>query len=124
VEQEADQPGEEPEGLLEHRLTEFIDRYRATYPAAMAMEILDTDRESLTAYLRFPVEHPQRIQRRTVDCESERRSATSPTRRSDSWLIATNYFPMKNSGSKEPLSCGNTTGYGLGCGRMTPLSLL
>jgi putative transposase len=45
--------------LIDHRLSGFIDRYRATYPAAM--KILDTDREGLTAYLRFPAEHHHRI---------------------------------------------------------------
>ncbi|TMR35756.1 IS256 family transposase [Nonomuraea zeae] len=53
------EPGPQLVELIDHRLSEFIDRYRATYPAAM--KILDTDREGLTAYLRFPAEHHQRI---------------------------------------------------------------
>lgn len=46
-------------GPVEEVSSEFIDRYRATYPATM--KILDTDREGLTAYLRFPAEHHHRI---------------------------------------------------------------
>lgn len=53
------EPGPRLVELIDHRLSEFIDRYRATYPAAM--KILDTDRAGLTAYLRFPTEHHQRI---------------------------------------------------------------
>jgi transposase-like protein len=34
-------------------------RYRPTYPAAM--KCLTTDKQGLTAYLRFPAEHHQRI---------------------------------------------------------------
>jgi putative transposase len=40
-------------------LTAFAERYAPTYPAAM--KILATDREGLTAYLRFPAEHHHRI---------------------------------------------------------------
>jgi hypothetical protein len=43
------QPGPELVELIDHRIGEFIDRYRATYPAAM--KILDTDRAGLTANL-------------------------------------------------------------------------
>jgi hypothetical protein len=46
------QPGPQLVQLNDHRIGEFIDRYRATYPAAM--KILNTDRAGLTAYLRFP----------------------------------------------------------------------
>jgi hypothetical protein len=45
--------------LVDARLTAFAERYAATYPAAM--KILLTDREDLTAYLRFPAEHHRRI---------------------------------------------------------------
>ncbi|MBV5243331.1 transposase [Mycolicibacterium sp. PAM1] len=41
------------------RLIAFADRYAAIYPAAM--KILSTDREGLTAYLRFPTDHHHRI---------------------------------------------------------------
>jgi hypothetical protein len=51
------EPGPRLVKQIDDRLSEFIDRYRATYPAAM--KILDTDREGLTAYLRFPAEHHQ-----------------------------------------------------------------
>jgi putative transposase len=53
------QPGPQLVELIGHRIGEFIDRYRATYPAAM--KILDTDRAGVSAYLRFPAEHHQRI---------------------------------------------------------------
>jgi transposase-like protein len=53
------QPGPRLVELIDHRLTEFAERYTATYPAAM--KILLSDREGLTAYLRFPAEHHQRI---------------------------------------------------------------
>jgi hypothetical protein len=48
-----------PVELIDNRLTEFAERYAATYPAAM--KILLSDREGLTAYLRFPAEHHPRI---------------------------------------------------------------
>jgi putative transposase len=53
------EPGPALVELIDYRLTEFADRYAATYPAAM--KILLTDREGLTAYLRCPAEHHQRI---------------------------------------------------------------
>src|SRR6516164_7930431 len=45
--------------LIDARLSAFATRYAPTYPAAM--KILLTDREGLTAYLRFPPEHHHRI---------------------------------------------------------------
>jgi len=53
------QPGPERVELAGHRITEMAGRYSATYPAAM--KCLLADREGLTAYLRFPAEHHQRI---------------------------------------------------------------
>jgi putative transposase len=53
------EPGPRLVELIDNRLTEFAERYAATYPAAM--KILLSDREGLTAYLRFPAEHHQRI---------------------------------------------------------------
>jgi putative transposase len=53
------EPGPRLVELIDNRLTEFAERYAATYPAAM--KILLFDREGLTAYLRFPAEHHQRI---------------------------------------------------------------
>jgi putative transposase len=41
------------------RISETAARYSATYPSAM--KALTTDREGLTAYLRFPAEHHKRI---------------------------------------------------------------
>ena len=53
------QPGPRLVELIDHRITEMAARYSATYPAAM--KCLLTDREGLTAYLRFPAEHHHRI---------------------------------------------------------------
>jgi transposase-like protein len=53
------QPGPRLVELVNARISEFADKYAATYPAAM--KILLTDAAGLTAYLRFPAEHHQRI---------------------------------------------------------------
>jgi putative transposase len=53
------QPGPRLVELIDHRITEMAARYGATYPAAM--KCLLTDREGLTAYLRFPAEHHHRV---------------------------------------------------------------
>jgi putative transposase len=53
------EPGPPLVESVDARLTAFADRYAAIYPAAM--KILTTDREGLTAYLRFPTEHHHRI---------------------------------------------------------------
>src|ERR1700747_1796343 len=53
------QPGPRLVELIDHRITEMAGRYAATYPAAM--KCLLADREGLTAYLRFPAEHHNRI---------------------------------------------------------------
>ena len=53
------EPGPRLVELIDARLTAFAARYAAAYPAAM--KILLTDREGLTAYLRFPAEHHHRI---------------------------------------------------------------
>jgi transposase-like protein len=53
------QPGPKLVELVGHRITEMAGRYSATYPAAM--KCLLADREGLTAYLRFPAEHHNRI---------------------------------------------------------------
>jgi transposase-like protein len=52
-------PGPELVQLIDARIDAFAARYRATYPAAV--KCLLTDREGLTAYLRFPAEHHNRI---------------------------------------------------------------
>lgn len=52
-------PGPELVELIDHRITEMAEKYRAIYPAAM--KCLLADREGLTAYLRFPAEHHHRI---------------------------------------------------------------
>jgi transposase-like protein len=52
-------PGPEPVALIDARIDAFAAKYRALYPAAV--KILLTDREGLTAYLRFPAEHHNRI---------------------------------------------------------------
>jgi putative transposase len=53
------QPGPRLAGLIDARISEMAGRYAATYPAAM--KCLLTDREGLTAYLRFPAEHHPRV---------------------------------------------------------------
>jgi transposase-like protein len=52
-------PGPRLVELIDHRITEMAARYSATYPAAM--KCLLADREGLTAYLRFPAEHHNRV---------------------------------------------------------------
>jgi putative transposase len=52
-------PGPRLVELADHRITEMAARYPAAYPAAM--KCLLADREGLTAYLRFPAEHHNRI---------------------------------------------------------------
>jgi transposase-like protein len=52
-------PGPKLVELIDARISEMAARYRPTYPAAM--KCLTSDREGLTAYLRFPAEHHQRI---------------------------------------------------------------
>ena len=53
------EPGPRLVELIDARLGAFATGYAPTYPAAM--EIALTDREGLTAYLRFPPEHHHRI---------------------------------------------------------------
>jgi len=52
-------PGPELVKIIDARIDAFAAKYRATYPAAV--KILLTDREGLTAYLRFPAEHHNRV---------------------------------------------------------------
>jgi putative transposase len=52
-------PGPKLVEIIDGRIHAFAERYRGTYPAAV--KILLTDREGLTAYLRFPAEHHNRI---------------------------------------------------------------
>jgi transposase-like protein len=52
-------PGPRLVELIDHRITEMAARYSATYPAAM--KCLLADREGLTACLRFPAEHHNRV---------------------------------------------------------------
>jgi transposase-like protein len=52
-------PGPRLVELVDNRITEMASRYSATYPSAM--KCLLTDREGLTAYLRFPAEHHNRV---------------------------------------------------------------
>jgi putative transposase len=52
-------PGPQLVELIDDRISEMAARYSATYPSAM--KCLATDREGLTAYLRFPAEHHHRI---------------------------------------------------------------
>jgi putative transposase len=52
-------PGPKLVEIIDARITEMAARYSATYPSAM--KCLATDRDGLTAYLRFPAEHHHRI---------------------------------------------------------------
>ena len=52
-------PGPKLAEIIDGRIDAFAARYRALYPAAV--KCLLTDREGLTAYLRFPAEHHPRI---------------------------------------------------------------
>ena len=45
--------------IIDARIDAFAAKYRALYPTAV--KCLLTDREGLTAYLRFPAEHHNRI---------------------------------------------------------------
>jgi putative transposase len=52
-------PGPELVEIIDARISEMAAKYSATYPAAM--KCLTTDAEGLTAYLRFPAEHRNRV---------------------------------------------------------------
>jgi hypothetical protein len=52
-------PGPKLTELMDARISEMAAIYGPTYPSAM--KCLTTDREGLTAYLRFPAEHHHRI---------------------------------------------------------------
>jgi len=52
-------PGPKLVEIIDARIDEFAARYQALYPAAV--KCLLTDREGLTAYLRFPAAHHNRI---------------------------------------------------------------
>jgi putative transposase len=56
-------PGRRLVEIIDHQIDEFAATYRVLYPAAV--KILLTDREGLTAYLRFPAEHHKRIRHST-----------------------------------------------------------
>ena len=52
-------PGPELVEIIDARITAMAARYGPAYPSAM--KCLTTDREGLTAYLRFPAEHHNRV---------------------------------------------------------------
>jgi putative transposase len=52
-------PGPDLVAAVQARIDAFADTYRRSYPSAV--KCLLTDREQLTSYLRFPVEHHKRI---------------------------------------------------------------
>ena len=52
-------PGPKLVAAVQHRIDAVADTYARTYPAAV--KCLLADREQLTSYLRFPVEHHRRI---------------------------------------------------------------
>src|SRR5205814_8811119 len=51
-------PGPRLVEVIDARITEMAAKYSPTYPSAM--KCLTTDRDGLTAYLRFPAEHHKR----------------------------------------------------------------
>jgi len=51
-------PGPKLVEIIDARIAEMAARYSAAYPSAM--KCLTTDRDGLTAYLRFPAEHHNR----------------------------------------------------------------
>lgn len=57
--EEALEPGPELVAAVQARIDTFAAKYRAEFPAAV--RCLLTDREQLTSYLRFPLEHHRRI---------------------------------------------------------------
>jgi transposase-like protein len=57
--EDALRPGPELVAAVQARVDAFAETYQATYPAAV--KCLLTDREQLTSYLRFPLEHHRRI---------------------------------------------------------------
>ena len=52
-------PGPKLVEIIDARISDMAARYSATYPSAM--KCLTTDKEGLTAYLRFPADHHKRI---------------------------------------------------------------
>jgi hypothetical protein len=52
-------PGPKLVQIIDARISEMAAKYSATYPAAM--KCLTTDAAGLTAYLRFPAEHHNRV---------------------------------------------------------------
>jgi putative transposase len=52
-------PGPELVEIIDARIRQVAAKYRATYPSAM--KCLTTDAEGLTAYLRCPAEHHNRV---------------------------------------------------------------
>jgi putative transposase len=53
------QPRPKLVAAVQQRIDAFADKYRRAFPSAV--KCLPTDREHLTSYLRFPVEHHRRI---------------------------------------------------------------
>jgi transposase-like protein len=56
---ERDEPGLKLAAKVQRRIDAFCDRWGRAFPAAM--KAMREDREALTAYLRFPLEHHKRI---------------------------------------------------------------
>jgi putative transposase len=52
-------PGPRLVEIIDARISEMAAKYRPTYPSAV--KCLTTDAEGLTAYLRFPAEHHNRV---------------------------------------------------------------
>src|SRR5262249_46807951 len=62
--------------IIDARIREMAARYSATYPAAM--KCLTTDAEGLTAYLRFPAEHHNRVRHSASSSAPSARPAAAP----------------------------------------------
>ena len=77
-------PGHKLVTAVQARIDAFAERYGKLYPSAV--KCLLTDREQLTSYLRFPVEHHKRIRHSNFGAPSarpaagSRSSAASPAR--------------------------------------------
>ena len=69
-------PGSGLVEIMDHRIGDLAGRYQGIYPAAA--KILLTGREGLTAYLRFPAEHHNRLRHSNVISAPSARPAAAP----------------------------------------------
>ena len=69
-------PGPKLVEIIDNRISEMAARYSAAYPSAM--KCLATDRGGLTAYLRFPAEHHNRVRHSNSSSALSARPAAAP----------------------------------------------